>query len=107
VQNAIKFTPQGTIAVAAHANGDGVEFAVADTGIGIAKEAQARIFEPFVQVDAAGRHALGGAGLGLAIVRRLLDLLGGRISVESELGRGSTFRVWLPFNLDALKERRA
>ena len=107
VQNAIKFTPQGTIAVAAHANGDGVEFAVADTGIGIAKEAQARIFEPFVQVDAAGRHALGGAGLVLAIVRRLLDLLGGRISVESELGRGSTFRVWLPFNLDALKERRA
>jgi len=101
VQNAIKFTPAGTISVQARANGEGVEFEIADTGIGISKDAQARIFEPFVQIEASGRHTLGGAGLGLAIVRRLLDMLGGRISVQSEPGHGSTFRVWLPFDVTA------
>jgi signal transduction histidine kinase/uncharacterized membrane protein len=96
VQNAMKFTRQGTVAVEAHATENGVEFTVADTGIGIAKEAQARIFEPFVQVGSDGGPGRGGAGLGLHIVRRLLVLLGGRISVDSDLGRGSTFHVWLP-----------
>jgi signal transduction histidine kinase len=99
VQNALKFTPQGTVSVAAHSNGNGVEFTVTDTGIGIAKEEQARIFEPFVQVESGGGQASGGAGLGLHIVRRLLVLLGGRISLDSELGRGSVFRVWVPLAL--------
>jgi signal transduction histidine kinase len=100
VQNAMKFTPQGTVSVAARANGNGVEFRVADTGVGIATEAQAQIFEPFFQVDGVGRQPRGGVGLGLYIVRRLLDMLGGRISLESEVGRGSVFCVWVPFDVD-------
>lgn len=101
LQNAIKFTPQGAVLVEARANGDGVELQVADTGVGIAKDAQEHIFEPFFQVDPTGRQPRGGAGLGLYIVRRLLDMLGGRISVESEVGRGSVFRVWIPFDVTA------
>jgi PAS domain S-box-containing protein len=96
IGNAVKFTEEGSITVAAQACNDGLEISVCDTGAGIAQEELSLIFEPFQQVEsaAAGRHR--GTGLGLYIVKRLLDLLGGRISVESEVGRGSTFRVWLP-----------
>jgi PAS domain S-box-containing protein len=96
VGNAIKFTPSGQVTVAALARDGGVELAVSDTGIGIAPEAQEYIFEAFRQVDGSITRGYGGAGLGLHIVRRLLDALGGRISVESALGQGATFRVWLP-----------
>ncbi len=96
VGNAIKFTERGRVTVAAHARSGGVEFTVTDTGIGIAAEAQQYIFEPFRQVDGAAARRYGGAGLGLSIVRRLLDALGGTIALESALGQGATFRVWLP-----------
>ncbi len=96
--NARKFTEEGVITVAALPQGSGIEFHVSDTGIGIAPEALPFIFEPFRQVDSSLTRRHGGVGLGLYIVRQLLNLLGGTVSVESMLGKGSTFRVWLPLH---------
>ena len=96
VGNAMKFTEQGSVRLEVAARDGGVEFVVADTGVGIAPEAQRVIFEPFRQVDVARGRVRGGAGLGLYIVKQLLEMLGGTIAVESEVGRGSTFRVLLP-----------
>jgi len=96
VGNAIKFTERGTVTLKAAPHAAGVELSCSDTGIGIPPEAQATIFDPFRQADRSIGKRYGGAGLGLYIVRRLLEMLGGSITVESEVGRGSTFRVWLP-----------
>lgn len=100
VSNAAKFTSVGRIEVRACAAGGGVEFAVLDTGPGIASQLLPRVFEPFRQGQAAEGQS-GGVGLGLYIVRRLVDILEGRITVESTVGRGTVFRVWLPLVLDA------
>jgi len=94
--NAVKFTEHGQVTVRARACDGGAEIAVADTGIGISPDVLPIIFEPFRQAESGATSRRGGVGLGLYIVRRYLDLLGGTIRVESELGRGSTFRVWLP-----------
>jgi signal transduction histidine kinase len=96
VGNAIKFTERGTVTLKAAPHGAGVEVSCSDTGIGILPEAQATIFDPFRQADRSIGKRYGGAGLGLYIVRRLLEMLGGSITVESEVGRGSTFRISLP-----------
>lgn len=96
VGNATKFTPQGSVMVEARNHEGGVEISVTDTGVGIPQEAFALIFEPFRQLDSSNTRQYLGTGLGLHIVKRLLVLLGGTITVESEVGRGSTFRVWLP-----------
>jgi signal transduction histidine kinase len=96
VGNAIKFTEQGTVTVKAAPRAAGVEISCSDTGIGSPPAAQATIFDPFRQADRSIGKRYGGAGLGLYIVRRLLEMLGGSVTVESEMGRGSTFRVWLP-----------
>ncbi len=98
INNAIKFTAQGSIMVRVHdrAQNGSVEFRVADTGAGIATHQLAHIFEPFHQAGPC-RHAAGGVGLGLAIVRRYVHLLGGETCVESTLGRGTTFTVTLPY----------
>jgi signal transduction histidine kinase len=90
VGNADKFTEQGHVRVAE------IEIAVTDTGVGIAAHDQERIFEPFAQADGSVTRRFGGTGLGLAVARRIVDNMGGRISVESALGKGSTFRVVLP-----------
>ena len=98
VLNAIKFTDRGSVAVRAGARDRGVEIAVSDTGIGIAPEMIPRLFDAFRQGD-HGAKRRGGVGLGLHIVRRVLDILGGTIEVESALRRGSTFRVWIPLGV--------
>ncbi|MBI2963566.1 MAG: PAS domain S-box protein [Deltaproteobacteria bacterium] len=95
-RNAVKFTDRGWIEVSACARSDGVEFTVRDTGIGIARDKLPIVFEPFRQGDGSMTRRHGGAGLGLHVVKRLTELLGGRVSVESRLGQGSAFTVWLP-----------
>jgi signal transduction histidine kinase len=99
LSNAMKFTTEGHVTVSACERAAGVEIAVADTGIGIAPEILPVIFEPFRQGDNGLARRYGGVGLGLYIVRRLVELLGGAITVDTEVGRGSTFRVWLPLDL--------
>jgi PAS domain S-box-containing protein len=94
--NALKFTDAGRVSIAAQAAEGGVEIVIEDTGIGIAPELLQTIFEPFRQLESSFTRKHGGAGLGLYVSRRFLDLLGGRIEVTSEVGRGSTFRIFLP-----------
>jgi len=96
IGNAVKFTEKGSVTLDVRSHDKGVEISVTDTGIGIASEAQQLIFEPFRQAENPLTRQHGGIGLGLYIVKRLLDLLGGRIEVESEIGHSSTFRVWIP-----------
>lgn len=94
--NAIRFTKEGSVVVDAHPLRNGIEICVTDTGIGIPKDALRLIFEPFHQIVDPTSLQQGGTGLGLHIVKRLLGLLGGEVSVESTEGKGSTFRIWMP-----------
>lgn len=98
IGNAVKFTDQGSITVEVHGRIGGVEMRVTDTGRGIPREALTLIFEPFRQLEGVQPRRYGGTGLGLHIVKRLLDLLGGAIEVDSVVGQGSTFGVWMPAN---------
>jgi heavy metal sensor kinase len=97
IDNAVKYTkPGGNIHVTVAGNGNSVEAAVADTGIGIAKEDQAHIFDRFWRADRVRSRSTGGAGLGLSIAHWIVDQPHGAIEVESEPGRGSTFRMSFP-----------
>ncbi len=96
VENAVRFTEEGWVRVEVRREGPGVLLAVADSGPGIPHEAQSRIFDPFRQVTEGFNRTHSGLGLGLAIVRRLTQELGGEVWVESEPGKGSTFYVSLP-----------
>jgi signal transduction histidine kinase len=98
IANAIKFTPEGSVTVSARHLADKkiVEFKVADTGIGIPPELLASIFERFRQIDASNTRTYGGVGLGLFIVKRFAEMLGGRITVDSKPEEGSTFTLTLP-----------
>ncbi|MBX9842083.1 MAG: response regulator [Xanthobacteraceae bacterium] len=96
--NAIKFTETGGVSVTVEAGTreEEIAFAVRDTGIGIAADQLARIFHEFEQAEGGANRKFGGTGLGLAISRRIVERMGGRIEVESVLGRGSTFRAFIP-----------
>jgi signal transduction histidine kinase len=96
LQNAAKFTDKGRITVDAYQRNSGVIVSIADTGIGIEPEVLPQIFEMFQQGDNSITRRYGGLGLGLYVVRKLLELIHGRIEVESKVGQGSTFRVWVP-----------
>lgn len=97
LDNAVRYTPEGgTVALSLGREGAHAVLAVEDDGIGIPLDAQARVFERFYRVDRARSRDTGGTGLGLAIVKHVTELHGGSVEVESELGRGSTFRARLP-----------
>ena len=97
LSNAAKFTENGNIDLIVERNGDSwVCFAVRDTGIGMSAEQVDCLFEPFSQADSSIGQRYGGTGLGLAISRRFVEMMGGRITTESELGAGSCFTVWMP-----------
>jgi signal transduction histidine kinase len=104
--NAIKFTPRGEVELRAHRDGDRAAFVIRDTGIGIAPEHLDHVFEPFRQVDGSPTRSFGGVGLGLAIVRRNVGLLGGEVQVQSTPGAGSIFCLRVPLQLAAADEPR-
>lgn len=96
LSNAVKFTKQGTISVRANMENGQALIAVTDTGIGISENQLLNIFDEFTQIDSGSTKEYGGTGLGLAICQHLVELLGGTISVKSQLNQGSTFTVTLP-----------
>ncbi len=101
INNAIKFTDKGSVTISAQYLPEtaSMEFKVADTGIGIEKEAFPLIFEKFRQLDSSNTRSHGGAGLGLYIVKQFTEMLGGTVRVESEPGKGSTFMITVPTEL--------
>jgi hypothetical protein len=105
MRNAVKYTERGGVTLALDRDGaDGFEIHVRDTGPGIAEGDRERIFEPFTQADGSHTRSMGGTGLGLAISRKLARLLGGDISLRSEVGAGSTFSLRLPIVSPAAEE---
>ena len=101
VKNAIKYTNDGVIQIGCDKKGDTLEFYVKDTGIGIPANRQVPVFERFVQADIADLQALQGAGLGLSIAKAYAEILGGRIWLESQEGKGSTFFFSIPYTLSS------
>jgi CheY-like chemotaxis protein len=100
VGNAIKFTDSGKVRISAGQTGSMVEITVADSGIGIPREHLDTIFQSFEQVDSGDARSFGGTGLGLSISKRLVELHGGTIAVDSDLGMGTRFSVTLPISPD-------
>lgn len=96
LDNAIRYTPRGgKISVSVRPEGEMAVVSVSDTGIGIPLEDLPYIFDRFYRVDKARSRSEGGSGLGLAIAKRIAEMHGGKIEIESKVGTGSTFRVWL------------
>jgi signal transduction histidine kinase len=96
IANAVKYTDNGTVSLATDASNGVVNFVVNDTGVGVDGQHLEKIFEPFWQVEHTTTRRAGGTGLGLAVTRQFVDLLGGKITVKSELGVGSSFCVSIP-----------
>jgi signal transduction histidine kinase len=106
VGNAIKFTDEGEVAIKASATNGAYTLCVRDTGPGISEADQAKIFEEFQQADSSATKKKGGTGLGLSIARRIVELHGGKIWVESEIGKGATFSITLPVKVEQQRVER-
>jgi two-component system, OmpR family, phosphate regulon sensor histidine kinase PhoR len=107
LHNSIKFTPErGKVCVALHQQDGRIEFRIADTGIGIAEEDQARVFERFFKADKSRERSKGGSGLGLSIAKTIVEMHKGTIEVESQLGAGTTFIVSLPMVVQSIRAGR-
>jgi signal transduction histidine kinase len=104
VGNAIKFTDQGEVTIKASATNGTYNLAVHDTGPGISAADQAKLFQEFQQADSSITKAKGGTGLGLAISKRIIEMHGGRIWVESQPGHGSTFSLTLPIKVEQARQ---
>jgi signal transduction histidine kinase len=104
VGNAIKFTDEGKVEIRARRQGDRFKISVIDTGPGIAPTDQAKIFEEFQQADNTSTRKKGGTGLGLSISLKIVELHGGHITVESEVGKGSNFKITIPINVVPIKD---
>jgi len=102
--NAIKFTEEGEVRVEVAVSNETFLVSVSDTGIGLSKSDQKRIFKEFHQVDSSSTKKKGGTGLGLSIAKKIVDMHGGRIWVEAILGKGSTFWFALPVRVEHQKE---
>ncbi|QJD88039.1 hypothetical protein HH215_07420 [Cohnella herbarum] len=106
LSNANKFTDKGSILFKVSKedkpHGSGYRFLVEDTGIGMSPDQIGKLFQPFTQADSSTTRKYGGTGLGLAISQRFIHLMGGDISVKSQLGEGTTFNCWLPASKDKL-----
>jgi signal transduction histidine kinase len=102
--NAVKFTQQGRVEVWVERQGETLVYRVSDTGIGIPQHQLERIFAEFQQADATITQEFGGTGLGLSITKKFVEMHGGRIWVESEVGKGSTFFFAIPLRLDKGKQ---
>jgi two-component system phosphate regulon sensor histidine kinase PhoR len=97
IDNAIKYTPEGGhVEVSLQVQGGKPLFSVADSGVGIAEDEQERVFERFYRVDKARSREVGGTGLGLSIVKHLARVIGAELSLQSQLGTGSTFTLSIP-----------
>ena len=110
LSNACKFTKEGQVSLRGRRVSNGgrwIELSVSDTGIGMTPEQQAKLFEEFTQADATTAQRFGGTGLGLAITRKLARMMGGDVTVASELGKGSVFMVRLPIGADKAKQNCA
>jgi signal transduction histidine kinase len=104
VSNAIKFTDEGEVSIKVVVSDDTFQVSVTDTGMGISEADQKLIFEEFQQADGSATRAKGGTGLGLAIARRIVEMHGGRLRVESTLGEGATFTFTLPVRAEQRTE---
>jgi len=98
--NAVKFTEIGEISLSVCEESGGIVFSVTDSGMGISVDQQELIFEPFQQADSSSTRRHGGSGLGLSISRRLAQLMGGSLTLQSMPGKGSTFSLWVPRTID-------
>jgi two-component system, NtrC family, sensor kinase len=101
INNAIKFTEEGSVTISARYVSQAIEFKVKDTGIGMSNEMLPSIFQMFRQLDSSGTRSYGGAGVGLYVVKKFVELLNGKIEVESVLDKGSTFTVIIPIHAAA------
>jgi signal transduction histidine kinase len=107
LSNAVKYTESGIITIAAKQIDDSVEILVSDTGIGISKEDQTRLFDAFERLESHLRVKVGGTGLGLYLTRKLAtEILGGEVLVKSQEGRGSTFGLLIPINAQSAESQQ-